>query len=108
MIGYALANDPGILILDEPISGIDVHGEHDFFELIEKIHQERGITVLMISHDIDIVYQYATQVLCLNRELVCQGVPKEVLNKKTIEKTFSTKHGVYHHQHHAKKSYGRN
>lgn len=102
MIAYALADDPGILILDEPISGVDVHGEQDFFHLIERIHQEKKITVLMISHDIDIVYQYATQVLCLNRELVCQGVPTEVLNKETIEKTFTTKHGVYHHQHQAK------
>ncbi len=103
MISYALANDPGLLILDEPVSGVDVHGEQDFYNLLESIHQSRDITIMMISHDIDIVYQRATQVICLNRELICQGVPKDVLNKETIEKTFTTKHGVYHHQHHAKK-----
>ena len=99
MIAYALIDDPGLLILDEPISGIDIHGEQDFFDLIESIHEEQPITILMISHDIDVVYRYASKVVCLNKTLVCQGVPADVLTKETIEKTFSTKHGIYHHQH---------
>lgn len=103
MIAYALLDKPGLLILDEPISGIDVHGEQDFFGLIEDIHEKEGLTILMISHDIDVVYRYATQVICLNRQLVCQGVPSDVLTKETIEKTFSTKHSLYHHQHQAKR-----
>ena len=101
MIAYALADNPGLLILDEPVSGIDIHGEQDFFQLIEKIHQENKLTILMISHDIDVVYRYASQVICLNKQLICQGVPSRVLTKATIEKTFSTHHGVYHHQHKA-------
>lgn len=99
MIAYALIGQPGLLILDEPVSGIDMHGEQEFFGLLEEIHSAGNITILMISHDIDIVYRYATQVICLNRKLVCQGVPSAVLTKETIEKTFSTRHGIYHHQH---------
>lgn len=99
MIAYALIDRPGLLILDEPVSGIDIHGEQDFYELLEQIHQEFDITIMMISHDIDIVYQYATNVICLNRTLVCQGVPKDVLDKDVIEKTFSKNHAIYHHQH---------
>lgn len=102
MIAYALINNPGLLILDEPISGIDIHGEQDFFDLIEAIHEKDKLTILMISHDIDVVYRYATQVVCLNRSLVCHGVPSDVLTKEAIEKTFSTKHSLYHHQHRAK------
>lgn len=98
MIAYALIGDPGLLILDEPVSGIDIHGEREFFELLERIHAENAVTIIMISHDLDIVYKYASQVICLNKKLLCQGVPTEVLTKSTIEKTFSTKHGVYHHQ----------
>lgn len=98
MIAYALIGDPGLLILDEPVSGIDIHGEREFFELLEKIHEENAVTIIMISHDLDIVYKYASQVICLNKTLLCQGVPTEVLTKATIEKTFSTKHGVYHHK----------
>lgn len=97
MIAYALIDNPGLLILDEPVSGIDIHGEQEFFELLEKIHEENPITIIMISHDLDVVYKYATQVVCLNKNLLCQGVPQEVLTKDAIEKTFSTKHGVYHH-----------
>lgn len=99
MIAYALIDDPGLLILDEPISGIDIHGEQDFFDLLETIHQEQPITILIISHDIDMVYRYASQVICLNKKLVCQGVPGDVLTKETLEQTFSTKHSIYHHQH---------
>lgn len=99
MISYALIGNPGLLILDEPISGIDIHGEQDFFELLEKIHREKKVTLLMISHDIDVVYRYASQVICLNKSIVCHGAPIEVLTKEAIEKTFTTKHGVYHHQH---------
>ena len=98
MISYALIDDPGLLILDEPISGIDIHGEQEFFELLERIHSENPVTIIMISHDLDVVYKYASQVICLNKDLLCQGVPEEVLTKETIEKTFTTKHGVYHHQ----------
>lgn len=99
MIAYALVGDPGLLILDEPVSGIDIHGEQEFFDMIEEIHAAGDITVMMISHDIDVVYRYATQVICLNRKLVCQGIPSAVLTRETIEQTFSTKHGIYHHAH---------
>ncbi len=99
MIAYAMIGNPGLLILDEPVSGIDIHGEHEFFEMIEDIHAAGDMTIIMISHDIDIVYRYATQVICLNRKLVCQGVPSTVLTKETIEKTFTTKHGIYEHRH---------
>ena len=97
MIAYALIGNPGLLILDEPISGIDVHGEQDFFNMIEEIHGESGVTIIMISHDIDVVYRYASQVLCLNKSLICLGVPSKVLTKEAIEETFSTEHAIYHH-----------
>ena len=102
MIAYALIGNPTLLILDEPVSGIDIHGEQDFFDLIEEIHGQDEMTILMISHDIDVVYRYASQVICLNRALVCQGVPTDVLTQEAIDKTFGTKHGLYHHQHKVK------
>ena len=102
MISYAIIQNTRLLIIDEPVSGMDIHGEKDFFELIEDIQKSYNITILMISHDIDIVYRYASQVICLNKYLICQGAPIDVLTKKTIEETFSSKHSLYHHQHKAK------
>lgn len=99
MIAYAIVDKPGLLILDEPVSGIDVHGEQEFFNMLERIHTEEKMTVLMISHDLNVVYRYASQVICLNRKLICQGVPSTVLTQDAIEQTFSTKHGLYHHHH---------
>lgn len=100
MIAYALIDKPGLLILDEPVSGIDMHGEQEFFEMLEDIHRRDAMTILMISHDLNVVYRYASQVVCLNRRLICQGVPSDVLTKQAIEQTFSTKHGLYQHHHH--------
>lgn len=99
MIAYALIDNPGLLILDEPVSGIDIAGEQDFFDMLERIHKQERMTILLISHDLNVVYRYASQVICLNRRLICQGVPSDVLTPETIEKTFSTKHGLYQHQH---------
>ncbi len=99
LIASALIGNPGLLILDEPVSGIDIHGEQEFFTLLEQLQKKRDLTIVMISHDIDVVYRYASQVVCLNRALICHGEPLEVLTKETIEKTFSSKRGIYHHQH---------
>lgn len=99
MIAYALIGNPGLLILDEPVSGIDIAGEQEFFDMLERIHKQEQMTILLISHDLNVVYRYATQVICLNRKLICQGVPSDVLTQETIEKTFSTKHGLYQHHH---------
>ena len=100
MIAYALIDRPGLLILDEPVSGIDMHGEQEFFQMLEDIHSHDAMTILMISHDLNVVYRYASQVICLNRKLICQGVPSDVLTKQAIEQTFSTKYGLYQHHHH--------
>lgn len=99
LLAYALLLDPDLLILDEPAAGVDVAGEDTFYELIHHIRTERHLTVVMVSHDLDVVFKYADQVLCLNRELLCQGVPGTVLQPEILEKTYGSLAASYRHHH---------
>ena len=99
LLAYALLLDPDLLILDEPSAGVDVAGEDTFYELIHHIRTERELTVVMVSHDLDVVFKYADQVLCLNRELLCHGAPGTVLQPEILEKTYGALAASYHHHH---------
>ena len=99
LLAYALLLDPSLLILDEPAAGVDVAGEESFYELIHNIRQERDLTVVMVSHDLEVVFRYADQVLCLNRELLCHGVPRTVLRPEILEQTYGALAASYHHHH---------
>lgn len=97
LIAKALLRRPRLLFLDEPASGIDIEGERHIYELIKYINQKHKVTVLMVSHELDIVYQYATKVLCLNRKLLCSGTPWEVLDNEMLRKLYHHDIGVYKH-----------
>jgi len=99
LIARAVLNNPKILILDEPTSGIDQEGEKDFYSLIEHQQKVHKVTVLMISHEINVVYHFATQVICLNRDLFCIGKPKEVMTKALLDKLYGSQIDVREHQH---------
>ncbi len=100
LLAYALLTEPELLVLDEPVAGVDVTGEETFYELIHNLQKNEQLTVLMVSHDLDVVYRYADQVLCLNRRLLCRGAPRQVLREDTLEQTYGSYAGAYHHNHH--------
>jgi zinc transport system ATP-binding protein len=108
LIANALLPNPSLLVLDEPSSGIDIEGEETIYSLIHRLAEERGMTVLLVSHDLDIVFRYASKVVCVNRRLICQGVPAKVLTAEMISKAYATparyKHGkdtAAHSHHHS-------
>jgi len=74
----ALLRQPDLLVLDEPVQGVDVHGQVELYQLIGKIRDERGCGVLMISHDLHLVMAATDRVLCLNRHVCCSGTPAVV------------------------------
>ncbi|MCB1153816.1 metal ABC transporter ATP-binding protein [bacterium] len=88
MLALALQNNPPILILDEPISGVDVAGEEQFCELLAEIQREGRQTILLITHDLAMVNEHADFVLCLNREVLMQGPTREVLTHENIGRIF--------------------
>lgn len=96
LIAWALLQQPEVLLLDEPTAGVDAGFENTVYSLIRRIQTERGTTVLLISHDLSVVYRYAKDVLCLNRSVICQGAPAEVLTPEGLATLFSDP-GYYRH-----------
>lgn len=99
LIAWAIIGSPEVLLFDEPTAGIDIGGEETIYNLIRRLQRERNMTVLLISHDLHIVYQYAKDVLCLNKEKICLGPPHEVLDKESLAKLYGHDTAVYEHKH---------
>lgn len=99
MIARALMHEKEILVFDEPATGIDLAGEKTVYELIARLNAERGITCLLISHELSVVHRFANRVICLNREMVCSGRPEEVINPETLRKLYGKNAGLYHTHH---------
>jgi zinc transport system ATP-binding protein len=97
MIAMNLLRDPKILFLDEPATGIDREGERLFYDILESLRKERKMAVLMVSHDISVVYRFASRVVCINRRLMCQGTPSEILNDENLEHLYGHATAVYEH-----------
>lgn len=78
LLARAILGKPDLLVLDEPVQGIDIMGQQEIYGLIAKIRDETGCGVLMISHDLHLVMASTDQVLCLNRHICCSGTPEFV------------------------------
>ncbi len=97
LIVRALLHDPSVIFMDEPASGIDIGGERTFYELVEHVHREHNTTVLMVSHEIDVVYRYAEQVICLNKRMICEGAPEDTLTPEVIRTLYGEEMSLYRH-----------
>lgn len=98
LLALALLNQPEIIFLDEPAASVDVEGAGEIYELIEDLQKKKGLTIVIVSHDIDVVFHYANNVLCLNHRLVCQGAPKKALTKEALEELYGPHGAVYTHK----------
>lgn len=99
LIAFALLDKPEVLLFDEPTSGIDIGSEETIYHTLARLRNERGLTVIFISHDIQMVYQYVDNVLCLNKEAVCFGGPSQALTSEILEKLYGKEAGVFAHEH---------
>ncbi len=100
LLAMALIEDPDIILLDEPASAVDRSGEEVFMNLVQRLHREKGITFLMVSHDITMVTRLAHQVICLNRMVLSEGKSADVINEKTLSACFGSDKGILTHDHH--------
>lgn len=99
LIAWAIINEPDVLLFDEPTAGIDVGGEETVYHLLRKLGDSNDITILLISHDLNIVYKYANNVICLNKEMFCYGAPNEILDPSALMKLYGGETGFYKHEH---------
>ena len=97
LVAFALVGNPNVLLLDEPTAGVDEAGQERLNELVRRLQMEQGLTVLFISHELSVVYQYADNVLCLSPERVCIGPPKAVLTPDLLRELYGTPIGYHVH-----------
>lgn len=97
LIAWALAGDPQVLLFDEPTAGIDISGEETVYRLLGRLHRERNLTMLLVTHDLTVVYNLSSTVLCLSRHAPCHGPPVEVLTPERLQAMYGTE--VKFHQH---------
>jgi zinc transport system ATP-binding protein len=89
LIAKAMVNDPKLLILDEPVTGIDLETQNKFYSLLKKLNQENRITIIWASHDLDAVNRLATSVACINRSMFFHGKTHEFFENPDLLKAYS-------------------
>ncbi len=88
-IAKALVSDPQILILDEPVTGIDLQSKDLFYQILRDLNQKDSITVIWSSHGLDAVAMLASKVACLNRTLFFHGISEEFFHNENLLKMYS-------------------
>jgi zinc transport system ATP-binding protein len=103
VLARALLRDPELLVLDEPLRGVDFTGEAELYGLIAALREGRGVGVLLVSHDLHVVMASSDRVICLNRHVCCSGIPETVAQHPEYMRLFGPEaaraFAIYQHHH---------
>jgi zinc transport system ATP-binding protein len=100
LVAWALMGDPDVLFFDEPTTGIDIGGEETIYGLLTKLKKERNLTILLVTHDLSVVFKFSNFVVCLNKCPICQGIPQEILTPENLYKLYGEEVKFYEHHKH--------
>ena len=98
LVGWALVSDPQVLLFDEPTTGVDIAGQESIYELLDKLKKQRNLTILLVTHDLSIVYKLASTCLCLDKRMFCYSAPKE-LSPQELSRLYGGEVKLYEHTH---------
>jgi zinc transport system ATP-binding protein len=103
LLARALLREPDLLVLDEPIQGVDLNGQYELYDLIGGLRRRRGCGILMVSHELHLVMAATDHVICLNRHVCCSGHPDHVTRDPAYLSLFgldgARSLAIYHHHH---------
>jgi zinc transport system ATP-binding protein len=89
LIAKALVNEPQLLILDEPTTGIDLETQDKFYSLLRKLNSEKKITIILASHDLDAINKLANKIACINRKMTFHGDAREFFGNEQLLRSYS-------------------
>lgn len=98
-IARAVVNQPEIIFLDEPTTGVDATTQKHFYEMLHTFNKEHGITIILITHDIGVITKYVTKVACLNQKLIFHGTHEEFCRSSVVEEFLKGEQHLICHRH---------
>ena len=102
LLASALVGRPNVLLFDEPTAGVDEPAEEGLYAMIHRVQLEERLTLLLISHELSLVYRYATSVLCLGRgRPAISGPPLEILTPAMLQEVYGAPMGFHFHEGHS-------
>lgn len=99
LLARALLRQPDILVLDEPMQGLDIQSEAELYHYVRSLPEKYGCAILMVSHDLQWVMQGTNRVVCLNKHICCSGLPESVQQHPAYQAIFGTNRVFYQHHH---------
>jgi len=110
LLARALFSQPQLLVLDEPVQGVDVNGQSQLYQLITDLRDELNCGVLMVSHDLHLVMAGTDHVVCINQHVCCDGHPEKITNDPAYIELFGDHVGQFatysHHHNHRHNLHG--
>ena len=100
-LAKAMVSEPKLLLLDEPTSGVDATSKKDFYNVLERLNKETGITVILSSHDISVITKIANRILCINKSQFFCGENKDFEAETEIPKMYEHPVEIVDHDHHS-------
>lgn len=99
LIAQAIINNPALLFLDEPSTGIDVAGEAALYDILAHLKETHGATVVLVSHDLAMLADIVDHVVAINHKLVCVGTPEKALTPKRLAELYGSRAKAIAHEH---------
>jgi len=94
LVAWALVGNPDVLLFDEPTTGIDISGEETIYQLLERLKKEKNLTIILVTHDLSVVFKFSDYVICLNKCPICQGKPKETCYSRIFVKALRSRNKI--------------
>jgi zinc transport system ATP-binding protein len=98
-IARAIVNGPDVLFLDEPTAGVDAETQTRFYEMLAAINQEKGLTIVLITHDIGVITKHVNKVACLNQRLFFHGTHEDFCSSSLVQELLQGEHHLVCHRH---------
>ena len=99
LLARALLRQPDLLVLDEPMQGLDIQSEAELYDYVRSLPDRYSCSILIVSHDLQWVMQGTQRVICLNKHICCSGLPDSVQNHPEYQAIFGTNRAFYQHHH---------